>query len=350
MNTTYSNTTISSYKHLSLYERCQIELFSKNGESPNFIANKLGRNYSTIYRELARNQVKQTDYKNQYYYTYYAETAHIIYQKRRKNCGAKFKLLKDPKLINYIEKKILKDKWSPDCTIGRIKLDNLHFKTTLSTKTVYNYIDLGLLKVKNIDLHLKTRRKTKTSRIRKHKKILGTSIEERPDLINNRSEFGHWEIDTVLGKKTKGSQALLTLTERKVRHEIILPIRAKDSTQVIHAINKLKKRYGKYYSHIFKSITCDNGSEFSNSTAIEKRSKTNLYYAHPYSSFERGSNENHNGLIRRFIPKGKRIEDYSIHEIKRIEEWMNTLPRKILGYYTPKELFEKNLECIMEMV
>jgi IS30 family transposase len=148
------------------------------------------------------------------------------------------------------------------------------------TKTLYNYIDLGLLKVKNSDLHLKLRRNTKPEKVRKNKKNLGRSIDERPESIQTREEFGHWEIGTVIGEKSASDCVLLTL------------------------------------------------------------------FTHPYSSFERGTNERHNGLIRRFIPNGKRMTDYSLDDIAFIEEWMNTLTRKILRYKTPEELFEYQMDII----
>ena len=103
---------------------------------------------------------------------------------------------------------------------------------------------------------------------------------------------------------------------------------------------------GEHFSQVFKSITSDNGSEFSDLATLEVETDTRIYFTHPYSSFEKGTNERHNGLIRRFIPKGKRINDYSPYDIAFIEEWMNTLPRRILGYKTPEELFEKQLDVI----
>ncbi|VYU37435.1 Uncharacterised protein [Clostridium paraputrificum] len=171
------------------------------------------------------------------------------------------------------------------------------------TKTLYNYIDLGFMDVKNTDLPMKLRRNTKCTRIKKHKKKLGTSISQRSIDIDNRKEFGHWEIDTVIGEQ---------------------------------------------FSQVFKSITSDNGSEFADLSTIESETEANtkIYFTHPYSFFEKVTNEHHNGLIRRFIPKGKRISDYSCDDIAFIEDWMNTLPRRILKYKTPEELFELHLDQI----
>jgi len=214
------------------------------------------------------------------------------------------------------------------------------------TKTLYNYVDLGLLEISNIDLPLKLRRSTKPRRIRINKKKLGKSIAERPEFVNDRSEFGHWEIDTMIGKKIKTESVLLTLTERQTRMEIITKIDSKSSEAVLRALREVITSFDEYKSNVFKSITSDNGSEFTHLSNLEYSNKTKIYFAHPYYSFERGTNERHNGLIRRFIPKGKSLNDYSIQSIERVGSWCNSLPRKILDYLTPREVFEKQLKLL----
>src|SRR5699024_8930071 len=153
----------------------------------------------------------------------------------------------------------------------------------LSTKTLYNYIDAGLLPVKNIDLPLKIRRKTKKKRNRNHKKQLGKSIEERPDRVEERKEFGHWEVDTVLGSRTKGNR-LLTMNESKTRQENIKIIKAKISCGDHKAIQKIKENYGSAFTTTFKTITADNGSEFSELALSFNCEDIEIYYAHPYTS------------------------------------------------------------------
>ena len=214
------------------------------------------------------------------------------------------------------------------------------------TKTLYNYIDLGFMDIKNTDLPMKLRRNTKLARVKKHKKKLGTSISQRPIDIDNRTEFGHWEIDTVIGEKTKDDNVLLTIVERKTRYSMVLKAIAKTAPAITDALNKVRDIFGEQFSQVFKSITSDNGSEFADLSTIESETNTKIYFTHPYSSFEKGTNERHNGLIRRFVPKGKRISDYSYHDIAFIEDWMNTLPRRILKYKTPEELFEAQLDQI----
>lgn len=210
------------------------------------------------------------------------------------------------------------------------------------TKTLYSYIDQGLLNVRNIDLNLKLRLKSRKGRLRQNKRIMGESIEQRPEEVNLRQTFGHWEIDTVIGKRSSDS-VILTLTERKTRHELLFLLNAKDSQSVNNALSKLKNHFGKQIAQIFRTITADNGSEFSELSNILQNWGSKAYFAHPYSSWERGTNERHNGLIRRFIPKGKVIKDISLDTILRIQTWINKLPRKILGYKTPEECFHEEL-------
>lgn len=157
--------------------------------------------------------------------------------------------------------------------------------------------------------------------------------------INDRSEFGHWEIDLVIGQNNKKDDVLLTLTERKTRKEMIRKIRNKTVEEVNRCLNEIIKEIPE---GALKSITSDNGVEFSRLYAIEERG-IKVYYAHPYSSYERGQNENTNGIIRRFVPKGVPIRRYSKEKIKKIEGWINTLPRRVLGYFTAEELYQEEL-------
>ncbi|MFZ3591920.1 IS30 family transposase, partial [Bacillus sp. DJP31] len=247
--------------------------------------------------------------------------------------------------IQFAESKILKDDWSPDAVYGHAKRLSLFDDALVCTKTLYNYIELGIMRVKNIDLPMKVRLNTKKKRCRKNKRILGRSIEERPIEVNGRNEFGHWEIDTVIGKKTN-DEALMTLTERKTRKEFIIRVPAKDSEAITKAISCLKNTFDSRFSNIFKTITSDNGSEFADLDFSVNDVQTDIYFTHPYSSCERGTNERHNGLIRRFIPKGKAISSVSEATILYAETWCNQLPRKILAYKTPEECFQEELALL----
>ena len=191
----------------------------------------------------------------------------------------------------------------------------------------------------------KLKRNTKCHRVCQNKKKLGRSIEERPEEINKRNEFGHWECDLVLGHKTKDDEVLLTLSERMSREFLIIRIPDKTSASVMQAFKELQRQYSEHWNDIFKTITTDNGSEFADLSNLEDASNTLIYYAHPYTSCDKGTVERHNGL-----PKGEAIDDYSLQEIIDIETWCNSLPRKILAYHTPDEIFEKELDRIYQTV
>lgn len=164
------------------------------------------------------------------------------------------------------------------------------------------------------------------------------SIEERPKEILKREGFGNWEMDTVVGGRGKGKATLLVLTERKFREEIVKKIPDKKACSVVRVLDKLQRSMGKKkFSETFKTITVDNGVEFMDNIGMEKNNRTKIYYCHPFCSSERGSNENHNRMIRRWIPKGASIEDVTPEQIKMINEWMNNYPRKMFGGLSSSE-------------
>ena len=159
-------------------------------------------------------------------------------------------------------------------------------------------------------------------------------------------------MDTVIGKAKGQGEVLLVLTERATRQELILKLKHKTAKEVIAALNRLERRYGKCFRQLFQTITVDNGAEFMDCAGMEhscriKTPRTKIYYCHPYSSWERGSNENANRLIRRFIPKGTAIENYSTEEIQQIEDWINHYPRKILNYRCSDALFREHLQKLL---
>jgi IS30 family transposase len=312
----------------------------------------LGRSPQTINNELKRGTVQQVKKQKtaggkvtKHYYTVYSvNAADEGYKQRRKACGRTSLLFSCEEFLSYADRMIRTEKWSPDAVVGRARsLEEFEGKVIPCTKTLYNWIDLCLLEIRNHHLHLKVRRNTKKARIREHKKVLGQSIDDRPQEVLKRAEFGHWEIDTVVGKKSGHEPVLLTLIERKTRFDLVLKIDGKTAPSVSETLKDIAKVAGKeQFSKVFKSITADNGSEFAGlSEALQ--SLTSVYFAHPYSSWERGSNENHNGIIRRFIPKGKSMLDVGVRSVRRIQDWMNDLPRKILDYATPSEAFVQEL-------
>lgn len=167
-------------------------------------------------------------------------------------------------------------------------------------------------------------------------------INNRAAAADERSVFGHWEMDTVYSGKNRGKSCLLVLTERVTRKEIIIKMPDRTSTSTVAALDSLERKLGRRaFKSMFKSITCDNGVEFSDIFGIMKHNRTDVYHCHAYASWERGSNENQNKLIRRFIKKGDNISKYTKKQIQDIEDWINMLPRKLFGGRSSFELFEK---------
>jgi IS30 family transposase len=348
------NTGKRKWKQISEKERYKIEALYEQGLTPAQIGEALNpkRDRRTIERELLLGLVEQKRVNPSYKKyeplyiaetTYKADTAQMRHYERAANKGRGLKIGNDQKLADYIERKIKDEKWSPDAVIGRIRVEGMVFKTTICTKTVYNYIDKGIFReISNKDLWVKKEGGKKRGYKKTRKVALnnrnGKSITERPKEAAERSEQGHWEIDLVVGKQgTK--PAVLTLVERKTRKSLYVLVRNKTQREVIRAIRRARKRVGGDFSEVFKTITADNGSEFLDSGAIKEAAGCwEVYYAHPYSSWERGSNENGNRILRRFIPKGTDIGRLTDEELQRIEDWVNNYPRKIHGYKTANEM------------
>jgi IS30 family transposase len=192
------------------------------------------------------------------------------------------------------------------------------------------------------------RREKQSTRKRKE----GRRISDRPQKADDRAELGHWEMDLLEGKKGKGEPFLLVLTERLSRKEIIEKIPDKTQESVIKGLDRIERRTGvKEFRKRFKTITTDNGREFYDYEGIEtsytKSSipRTQHYYADAYCSWQRGSNDNLNKMIRRFIPKGRSLEKYTRKAIKKIQKWMNNYPRKMFDFKTAGEVFQENLQA-----
>jgi len=340
------------YTHLKESERYKIEVLLQEKNSIKNISNILGRARSTIYREIKRGSIfhLQSDLtKKKQYRANYAQND---YKAKGKNKERGLKIGNDHILEEYIRNKILKEKYSPDAIIGEIKDKGLKFKGMICTKTLYNYIDNRIFSgISNENLWEKRKRKKRhykkltRSRISRTNRM-AKSIEQRPEAINNRSEYGHWEGDCVKGPKGQ-TTSLLTLTERKTLEEIIIKIERTSQEEVKNAIDHLEQHYGNQFKLKFKSITFDNGVEFLDWKSLElsinnpKKQRTVTYFAHAYSAWERGSNEVQNRMIRRFIPKGTNIHDFTEKEINGIQCWMNNYPRKKLGYKSANQLAQQ---------
>jgi IS30 family transposase len=335
-------------KHLSERERYAIEILLKEKLKPFEIAQRMGKGTRTIEREIVKGKVRLLNWDLTYREEYCADAGQRIYEENSKNKGPGLKIGKDHKLVKHIENKIIKEKFSPDAVIGEIEEKGLKFETKISTKTLYNYIDRGdvFLNLTNKDLPVKKEGKKRDYKKVKipHKNLKGTSIEERPQEVDNREGYGHWEMDCVVGRRDGGGAVLLVLSERMRREEIIIKMPRKTQESVIDALDRLERKYGRAFKEKFKTITVDNGSEFLDYEGIEqsvrkqKEKRVNVYYAHPYSSWERGTNENINKLIRRFIHKGTDIDKISRARIKYIQDWINNYPRRIFGYKSANDM------------
>lgn len=348
-NTTKRN----KYEHVKERERYKIEVLSSAKRKTVEIAQLLGRHRSTIYREKKRGYVKLIDTELRKKEVYRADVAHRESERRGRERERELKIGRDLKLEEYIRNCLEKERHSPDAIIGGIEAQGLKFEGMICTKTLYNYIDRGVFAgISNQHLWEKGRR-----RKRKYRQIarvsvknrMGRSIEERSAEINAREKYGHWEGDTVKGRQGKRT-VLLTLTERQSREECIIKLEQATQAKVGEAFDRIEQQLGEKFRSKFKSITMDNGAEFLDAPGIEAsclregERRTEVYFAHPYSSWERGTNENHNRMIRRFIPKGEDIAEYSHEDIAEIEAWMNNYPRKILGYLTPNQASAGSLQ------
>lgn len=353
MNHSEVNHTLKSKKnkYLTEKERYKIEALKKAKHTNSEIAKEIGKSERTIRREVNRGTIKLMNTDLTEREEYCADVAHRKYLENATNKGPGLKIGHDHQLATYIEDKIINEKYSPDVVMGRIKEQGLKFKTMICTKTVYNYIDKGVfLNLSNKHLLLKRngikRKYRKVSKVALNNTV-SRSIDERTEAINSRENSGHWEMDCVVsGRGSKA--ALLVLTERKSRKNLIFKMKDKTQSSVAKVLDQLERKHQHKFKRIFKSITMDNGCEFVNQELIEtsiltKKKRITAYYAHPYSSWERGSNENANKIIRRFIPKGANINDYKVREIKRVEHWINNYPRKILKYKTAIEVYERDL-------
>ena len=343
------------YRHLTKNDRIKIESLinqkDKNGKrlfNNTYIANYLGVHKSTISREL-KNRKKEKMYirtgktKTMPYTAQYAQENADF---KRGLSKGEYKLRRNKKLAKFIEDKIKIDKWAPDAIVGYMKAHNyfeLDGFESITTPTIYNAIRYGIINVKLED----TRRMKYKAEYEYHNKSdlpkskAEYSINNRPEEIDKRLYFGHFELDTVIGTSKGNHECLMTLTERKTRFEIIFKLKGKTAEEVVNKFNKMKEFMKIHYNKIFKSITTDNGTEFSDFLNIIKDTKTKIYFCHPYCSGEKGTNEKHNSIIRYFIPKGTLIEKYSYKDINKIAEWMNNYPRKILNYKTPLEALQE---------
>lgn len=339
------------FKHLSQNDRIKMETMLNSGHKVVEVAEYLHVHRSTIYREIKRGEYthRNSDYTEETRYS--SDLGQKNHDWNAQGKGRNIKIGNDRPLAEYIEGKIIEDKYSPEAALAAAAESGIEFTTSISVRTLYRYIDKGIfLKLTNKDLPVKGKRKKHNKRVKVQKRAsTGESIENRPDEVKDREIFGHWEMDTVKGKQGVTKSCMLVLTERKTRDEIIVKLPDQKAASVVEAIDRLERKWGDMFTKVFRSITVDNGVEFSDYEGLERsvlhegEKRTFAFYCHPYSSWERGSNENNNRLIRRHIPKGEDFDEKQDRDIEYIENWINNYPRGIFGFKTSAQLFEEEI-------
>ena len=330
---------MSHYKHLNIEERESIYLLHEMGKSIRYIATQLQRSPSTISRELRRGHDKKHSYR--------PSTAQARYRKRRKNSGRK-RILSDAAKRERVRDFILNKRWSPEQIENRLKLENNSFQISYATiyRAVYDGLFSGvkynkhdyMRKSERFSIYLrkkgKKRKKTNAEQ-RRGKFQISHHITERPIEAENRLQIGHWEADTVAGKK--GSACLLTLTDRRSRYLLAAMIQSKSTAAVNE---KLIELLGTLPETAVRSITPDRGCEFAKyETVSASLHNVVFYFPPPYSPWARGTNENTNGLIREFLPKHTTMEGIPEDYVSAFVDSMNMRPRKCLGWRSPAEIF-----------
>lgn len=332
--------------YLTEKERYQIEAWLLDKVPVSEIAKRLDRCPATIYNEIHRGTVEFIDYKFlRPYKKYCADVGQRKQEEAAVHKGVSCKASDDLKLLNYVSSLIIDQRLSPYCV--SLMLQRSDFSVKLCEKSIYNYIRRGLIPGVTFKSLAYLPRKKKRDQVRRlPRKKDCPSISDRDPAVMQRDDFGHWEMDTVYSGKGCSNACLLVLTERKTRHELLFKMPDRTCLSTVKCLDKLERRLGrKSFKEIFKTITVDNGAEFMDYEGITKHNRTKLFYCHPFCSGERGSNENQNKLIRRWIPKGDDIGLYSDHEIRLIQDWINALPRKLFNGCSSGELLNLHKKC-----
>jgi len=324
---------MKTYTRLSFQQREEISRGIWAKESFAEIAKRINRPTSTVTREVNAN----TRYKR----CYRAETAQKRAEELRKKTSRPKKLDTNDGLREYVHDK-LRNEWSPEEIAKRIKMDYPEDKNMrISHETIYKHIyclPRGELKaelMRGLRQERKLRQPRKYSQDRKARIQDIISISERPEEVKDRIVPGHWEGDLILGKERKS--ALGTLVERTTRLTLLVPL--KDKKDAFSVRKAFAKEFKKIPNQFKKTLTYDRGSEMAQHRLFTKETNIQVYFADPYSPWQRGTNENTNGLIRQYFPKGTDFREVALSEIKEAERRLNSRPRKALGYYTPSEKF-----------
>lgn len=319
------------YTHLSVVERGQIELLAKEGRTAAAIGRALGRHASTVRRELRRNG-KASGYE--------AEAAQQAYRQRRQACCPRTRLSFGP-LWDFVNERIALAGWSPELIAGRLALEFPgDARMRVSHETIYRTIYKAGQLLDHLREYLPQARPKRRKR-GQGKKRRGPSIanrrpiHERPAVVETREETGHWEGDLIVGKGQDGF--IVTLVERSSRLLHALNVASRRAEEVSHAV--IAALLDRPVSWV-RTITFDNGSEFAAHQTIAQELGIDVYFADPYAAYQRGSNEQVNGLLRRYLPKGSSFRSLSSKQLQKYVDTINNRPRKCLAYRTPNEVFQ----------
>ena len=322
---------MTSNHHINATERDQIGWLLAAGVSQRNIARKLGRSFSSINYEIRHNS------RNRIYSPIQAD-----FLSRERNLASQRKhARKDSGIFYYVVDK-LRCGWSPEQIAGRLKKHN-HGVTVISYETIYRYVYSPEGRKENLREYLaRSHKKRWPKHYRKsYRRGIANrgSISLRPEEINHKKTFGHWEADVVEGKGHSGG--IQTLLERKTRYYQARLLANIDSE---YGIRAQKKMLSKYPTQARKSVTFDNGRENYNHEQLQRDLGIKTYFCDPYAAWQKGANENHNGILRRYIPKKSDLSKLPQWELDLIVEEMNNKPRKCLKYQTPKEAFKQELK------
>lgn len=335
------NAATRKYRRMTYTDRLIIEKLYNAGCTYREIAEKTGFAISSVHYEVRKGKYLHRNHDLREIPRYSADISQQDSEWQASAKGAEIKLSHNYEYAAHVQAAIRKG-YSPDQITGSLRRAG---KWTVSTPTLYRYIASGYIPGVSL-ADLPVARKQKKRRSYRHvtasRPPAGVSIERRNFHPSDRSCFGHWEMDTVIGHKSGPDQVLLVLTERKTRFEIISKLHDKTAKSVCTALQNVVQSF---QNKTFLSVTCDNGVEFSDYTTLQTI-VPNLYYCHPYSSWERGSNENANRFIRRFYPKGTSLQKVTQADCEVMAHFINTRPRKVLGYSTAEEEFHRHLSAL----
>jgi IS30 family transposase len=316
-----------NYRQITYAERYTLGLLRRQGLSPAAVARVLGRHRSTIVREVRRNRTRHDGGYRPQLADWYARGRRSRSRRNRRFTAAEW---------DRVEA-LLRREWSPEQVAGWLRRHRL---LAISHETIYRYIWADKRYGGTLYLHLRGARKQRRKRYRSYDsrgRLAGKRpITARPAAVEERTQVGHWEVDTMLGAGQAGP-CVLSLVERKTGYVLLGKLRRRTTSEV----NRRATQLIRHQRRPVRTITADNGTEFHGYAALERTTGTRFYFATPHHAWERGTNENTNGLLRQYLPKGQSMDNLTQHDCNRIATKLNRRPRKRLGFRTPEERYAR---------